>query len=890
MENSKEKKATYLKIIKTLALIGIILIPTIYTTIFLGSMWDPYGNISDLPVAIVNLDKEVNFNGKSMAVGNELVKNLKENNSLDFSFLNVEEAQEGLDDGSYYMVITIPEDFSSNATTLLEENPKKMELNYKTNPGKNYIASKMSESAIKQIASSIENSVTETYAKSVFDEFESIGVSLETAADGASQINEGLISLKDGTGKVSSNLKLLYDSSLTFTDGITTYENGIKKYIAGVEKVTGGAETLNNGMNTLNSKVSSLADGASALNNGSQSLYSGLQSYSNGVTSIENGAKLINSNSNKLVDGSKSLESNLGNLETGSKQMLSGLNTMSDTIGNSVNEDNSKNINTLTTSLNSVNKGINDLNTAMQNGSSNNLTTSFTSLGGNLKNIGGSVQASYTAVGQINSKIEEIKTASWFTALDSATQASIISDLSTPIQTLSTELGKVSTEVGSASSNLSSAITDATNISNQVELVKNSVSTLATNSNILLPKSSATITSLYSGLENVKTNLDNKLIPGLEASTSGVTALKTGSESLASGIKDYTDGVKTISDGASELNSNSPIILNGAKDLSDGIGTLSSSVPTLTSGVSALASGSQTLSDGLNELSSNNSTLTSGISTINSASASISDGVSKLYDGSLQISEGANKLEDGSMTLADKLKDGAESAQSTKLSDASKEMFASPVESIESFNSTIENNGSAMSAYMMCVGLWVGCLALCILFSTDKDLENGKENLKAFWPKKVLKLAAIATVQAIVMLTAIIKINGLNPAYIGKTYLFAVVTALSFMAIVYFMNLLLGKVGSFILLIFMMLQLSGSAGTYPIELSGKFFNVIHKYVPFTYAVDGFRNGLSTGESIVPQITVLAIIGIVCALISVFVVIKKSKSTRTSLSELIEQAM
>ena len=835
MENSNEKKSLYLKIIKIVAMIGIILIPTIYTTVFLGSMWDPYGKLDKLPVAVVNLDKEVSYNNKSLAVGNELVNNLKENKSLNFNFVDEEEAQEGLDKGSYYMVITIPENFSSNATTLLEENPKKMELNYKTNPGKNYIASKMSESAIKQIASAIENSVTETYAKSVFDQFSSIGESLNTASDGASQIRDGLTSLEEGSNKISSNLNLLYNSSLTFTDGITTYENGISKYIAGVEKITSGANTLNNGMNTLNSKVSSLSNGATALNSGSQSLYNGLQSYTDGVNSLKGG----------------------------SKDLLNGLNSMSSALSASINEENSKNIKTLTGSLTSLNKGISDFNTAMQSSETkSDLTNAFTNLGGNLQSIGGSLKNSSVAVSNLNTKIQEIKSSSWFTALDAQTQNSILSDLGSVAQSLNTELTNINTQVSSASGNLGTAVNEATNISNQVNLTKNTLNTIAGNSNILLTKSSETINNLYSGLENVKTNLDEKIIPGFETLTNGVDT----------------------------LNSKSSLILGGAKELSNGITTLSSSVPALTSGISELNSGTNSLSQGLNELSANNSTLVSGISTINNASKSISDGVSKLYDGSLQLSDGTTKLVDGSGTLADKLKDGSKSASSTKLSDSSREMFASPVNTSGEYNSNIENNGSAMSAYMMSVGLWVGSLALCILFSTDKDIARGRGNLKSYWTKKALKLAGLATAQAVIMLTAIIKLNGLNPAYVGKTYLVAIVTGLSFMAIVYFMNLLLGKVGSFILLVFMMLQLSGSAGTYPIELSGKFFNSIHKYVPFTYSVDGFRNGLSTGQSVTKELMVLGIIGLVCAIISIFVVIKKSASTRVSLTELIEEAM
>ena len=820
MDDLKQDKSQLLKIIKFIAVIAVILIPTIYTTVFLGSMWDPYGNVDRLPVAVVNLDKACDYNGEELAVGDELVNNLKEDASLDFSFVDEKTAQEGLDNGSYYMVITIPESFSYNATTLLEDNPQKMELQYKINPGKNYIASKMSESAIQKITTSIENSVTEVYAKSVFDEISSTGTQLSDAADGASQINEGLTSLKEGSDTISSNLKFLYNSSLTFTDGINTYEAGINSYLSAVEEIQSGSKTLNTGINTLNDKTSTLAEGVTALNNGANTLNSG------------------------VLD-----------LQKGSENLLGGLNTLSSSIGNSVNDENSKNIETLTTSLDSLNSGINTINNTIQSSSSDNLTPAFTGLGTNLANVGASVQNSSNYINEIKTKITEIKESDWFKALDSTTQADIINDLSEPLNNLGKELNNIATETSSASNNLNSAVTGVSNISSQVEKAKTALGTLASNSNILVDKTKSTINSLYSGLETVKITLDNQIIPGVKTINSGITSLKNGSESLANGTT-----------------------------------ALNSSVPTLTEGIGQIAEGSSTLAQGLDTLSQNNDSLKSGIKTINSASTSISDGVSKLYDGSLELSDGANELKDGSATLKEALEEGAEVASSTKLSDESKEMFASPVECVESLNSYIANNGSAMSAYMMCVGLWVGCLALCILFSTEKDLKKGKENPKAFWPKKALKLCCIAIIQAVVMLSALMLFNGLDPAYLGRTYLVAISASLSFMAIVYLMNLLLGKVGSFILLVFMVLQLSGSAGTYPIELSDNFFKAIHNYMPFTYAVDGFRNGISTGLSIAPQIAVLLGIGIVCSVISIFVVIKKNKNTKTSLPELLDAAI
>ncbi|MDU4890327.1 MAG: YhgE/Pip domain-containing protein [Clostridium sp.] len=890
MDDLKQNKSQVLKIIKFIALVGIILIPTIYTTIFLGSMWDPYGKLDNLPVAVVNLDKSCDYNGEELAVGDELVKNLKKDASLNFSFVDKETAQEGLDDGSYYMLITIPENFSYNATTLLNDNPEKMELQYKINPGKNYIASKMSESAIQKITSSIENSVTEVYAKAVFDEISSIGGQLSDAADGATLISEGLTSLKEGSDSISSNLKLLYDSSLTFTDGINTYEAGISQYLSAVAEIQKGSNSLNTGISTLNNKTSTLSEGVDALSTGANSLYTGLQSYTLGVTSLEEGVSKLNLNSNSLVTGANTLDTGILDLQKGSKNLLDGLNALSSSIGNSVNEDNSQNIETLTTSLDGLNKGINTINTTIQGSSSDNLTSAFRDLGTNLSNVGISAQTSSTYINELKTKVDEIKEATWFKALDSTTQAEIIDSLSSPLSSLDNEINNMAAETSSASNNLTSAVNEVTATSNQISAVKTALETLSSNADILLKKAKTTITSSYSGLETVKTTLDDRIIPGVQTINSGVTTLKNGSEKLTSGINTYTSVVNTLSDGASMLNSNSGTLINGSKSLSNGITSLNASVPLLTEGVGQVYEGSNALSQGLNTLSQNNSSLSLGINTINSASTAMSEGVSKLYDGSIELGNGAYKLEEGSESLKDGLEDGSKAIASTKLSDQAKEMFASPVKSVEFFNSYIANNGSAMSAYMMCVGLWVGCLALCILFPTEKDLKNGKISPKEFWSKKVLKLAAIAIVQAIVMVSLIILFNGLDPAYLGRTYLVAISAALSFMTIVYFMNLLLGKVGSFILLVFMVLQLSGSAGTYPIELSSSFFNAIHNYMPFTYAVDGFRNGIATGLSIIPQITILLGIGIICSILSIIIVIKKNKSTKTSLAELIEEAI
>lgn len=110
---SNLKKPTFI-----IVMIGISLIPALYNIIFLSSMWEPYGQLSDLPVAVVNNDKEASYNGNTMAIGKDMVSNLKENKTLDFHFVDEEEGKKGLEDGDYYMVVTLPSDLSEKTTTL----------------------------------------------------------------------------------------------------------------------------------------------------------------------------------------------------------------------------------------------------------------------------------------------------------------------------------------------------------------------------------------------------------------------------------------------------------------------------------------------------------------------------------------------------------------------------------------------------------------------------------------------------------------------------------------------------------------------------------------------------------------------------------------------------
>lgn len=327
-----------------------------------------------------------------------------------------------------------------------------------------------------------------------------------------------------------------------------------------------------------------------------------------------------------------------------------------------------------------------------------------------------------------------------------------------------------------------------------------------------------------------------------------------------------------------------------------GVQTLAGSVPTLTGGVSQLADGSSQLKDGTaslvqgtDQLTANNSTLLSGSSQLGDGAKQISDGANLLYEGSQTLGNGMKQIEEGSQTLEESLADGAETVKDTKMGEDTVDMFAAPVDIHETQITTVENNGHAMAPYMMSVALWVGCIAFSLMYPLTKysgKLTSGT----AWWASKASVLYLIAILQAIVMVFMLHVCDGFEPVEMGKTLAVACVASLAFMSVMYFFTNTFGKVGSFLMLVFMVIQLAGSVGTYPLELSGSFVPYLHDWVPFTYTVEAFRSTISGGESIQGAIVFLAVIFVVFTALTILefqIRTKKIRAKKHTLGEWLE---
>lgn len=979
----QEWKKLFQNKILLIVTLAVIIIPTIYTTLFLGSMWDPYGNTDHLPVAVVNKDQPVSYQGKTLNIGKELTEQLAEDESLDFHFVDSAAARRGLKDGTYYMVITIPENFSANAATLTDAKPEQMELLYDTNPGTNYIASKMSETAVNKIQSSVREEVTRTYAQAVFDQILEVGDGMSQAADGSGKLQDGAAQLENGNNTISENLKVLADSSLTFRSGSTVLTEGLQQYTEGVAAIRDGslalddgAAQLENGMEQLADRAPALTEGVQQLSDGADALKAGIGSAESGIDSLSAGAASVDASMEELNQGLSQLNASAADLpsyasalddaavqlkqgadtlNTGSSRLLAGAETLqqsTDQLNNglqSIVGENYAQSEALASGAQQLSDAVASLADALTqmsgNGGSSDPSvivsdTALADLQARLQSLSdcssAAVQAAQNAQSaadslisdsaaadpsEISARIQEAIQQGDTEALASAAQEALslaetnyqtATSLQNRLTTASDALSSAGTSLQNAGNTLASAEelsetvaqlqaelshagqpsgSGSAAVTSQLPALKEQAAALSQN----IRSYTAAVNSAADGSARIAAGIPQlssgllSLQNGAGQLSSGLAQLETGTSSLAAQAPALSEGIARAAGGSSQLKEQGTSALlsgtsalqngfgqlvSGSFALSDGVHQLEGNLPALSDGISRLKEGADTLrngtgtlKDGASLLVSKNTDLLNGARQLTDGSARISDGARQLYDGSLALGNGIEQIRNGSQTLKESLSDGASTIKNTNASENNTEMFAAPVVTKEAQITDVPNNGHAMAPYMMSVGLWVGCIAFSLMYPLTGYSGRLRSGF-SWWAGKASVLYLTAVLQAIVMIGALHLFDGFTPVQMGRTLLVACTASLAFMAVMYFFTNTLGKVGSFLMLVFMVIQLAGSVGTYPLELSGSFVPYLHDWVPFTYTVTAFRSTISGGESIAGCLSFLLILFIIFSLLTI----------------------
>lgn len=861
----KEWKAIFKKPTFIIVMIGISLIPALYNIIFLSSMWDPYGQVSELPVAVVNKDKEAFYNGQTMRIGEDMVSNLKENKALDFHFVNEEEGEKGLEDGDYYMVVTLPSDLSEKAASILSDHPEQMTINYQTSSGHSFIASKMSDSAMTQLKQNVSANVTESYTKALFQKMGDLKSGLTKVADGSEQLANGASQLAVGSQTLSSNLATLASSSLTFSDGTDQFTKGLTTYVTGVKQLNSGLGTFNDGLqnytsavsqvdtglNQLSSKTPELVAGVNQLNTGMKSYAGGVSQLNSGLSQFSVGVNAYTSGVDKLSVGTNQLSSQSDTLRDGITQLNKGIKEISTQLNTSSQQ--KEDITQLASSLDELNKSLQSVtvsdNTDLKNTISNDLTN-ITTLA---QTIVTNSQAEQEKI------LTNLQATATYQSLTETQKKELTEAVSNNSNSTIESAKAILTTAGDLKENLGSINQPVSNLS-----------TLQTKANQLLPIASSSLTSMSSGFTQLQNAVDNQLVPGSQSIENGVNAYTKGLDTISLGVNQLSEKNTTLTTSLDQLVSASTKLTENSSKLTTGLDTLAGKTPELVTGIEKLSSGSAQLNNkspeliagltklqfGSDQLTDKSTQLLSAASQLGSGAMKIADGAGKLAEGGATLTAGIESLQVGTTNLGQGLRSASNQLKSASTESKNAETLSEPLVLSKTDNDQVPVNGIAMAPYMISVALFVAALSTNMIFA---KLPSGRHpETRWAWFKSRFEINGVIAVLAAVLVYGGVHLIGLTANHEMRTLFLIIIASLTFMSMVTALTTWNSRIGAFFSLILLLLQLASSAGTYPLALTNDFFKGISPWLPMSYSVSGLRQTISMTGNIHHQVIFLII--------------------------------
>ncbi|WP_441775883.1 YhgE/Pip family protein [Limosilactobacillus fermentum] len=820
-----------------LSFIVICFIPFLYSIFFLKSVWDPYGSTQNLPVAVVNEDRAVKYQGQTLKVGAQLVQELRKNKQLKWEIVSKQTAKEGLAHRKYYTVVTIPKDFSKNAATVLDQSPKKMELKYETNGSLNYIGQVISEMAMTKLNQKIRAQVTHAYATTMIKLVKQMGTGFNQAASGAKQISTGMVTLNSGTNQFVAGVS-------TVNNGVQTLQAAVTPLASGASQLASGSTTLASGVNQYTSGVGLLAAGltklsanSAALNAGTATLASGVNQYTSGVDQLGSGLTTLKNNSASLRSGAASLNQGASQLSNGASQLNATVNSSLGSLDFTGIISAMNQASQMKSSLASLQSGLTQAQSALSAVSTeaNQLKTASSALSGV-----SSAASSLSGVAQNDNEIALLAGALAQSTTDATTKDKLLTIAQKAQSNVTTiqGLGTALSQVNSLSTSLSGLQSQLNNLS--------SLQTTLSGAQTTLNQANQLLTTLqgYQGALSAMPSQLAALKQATNSLASGAASLQSGMSTAQAGINQYTAGVDTAASGASQLSANSASLTSGANQLQSGVSQYTAGVNQANAGTGQLTANSAALVSGANQLATALIQLNAKVPSLVSGVSALASGTQKLVDNSPALVAGTAKLNAGAGELADKLISGAEKVNAVQPSKKAAKMFAAPTTVKHTNYSYVPNYGHALAPYVLSVALYVGSLIFNFVYPIRRVALRGRK-ASAWWASKLAVGMTSITVMALAE-GGLMMLLGLQVLHVPSFFWTLILFGWASMAVVMFLSMTFDNPGRFVAMVLLMLQLGGSGGTFPMQVTMKFYNVIHWYLPMTYSILGLRNGISGG--------------------------------------------
>ncbi|MEU6228597.1 YhgE/Pip domain-containing protein [Streptomyces sp. NPDC047042] len=287
------------------ALASLLLLPLLYGALYLWSFWDPYGRLDRIPVALVNDDRGVSVSGKKLTAGADIVKGLRDSDTFEWHEVSAAEARKGVEDGTYYLSLTMPADFSARIASSSGDSPETGALQVRTNDANNYIVGQISRTVFGEVRTAASTKASRSFLDRIFVSFSDIHGQTVKAAEGAD----------------------------TLTGGIGKAERGSKDLADGLKDAEAGSGKLVRGLKKLDTGAGDLADGSRQVAAGTQTLADRVHGVSDRLGPfLEDNEKTIGDAAQLVADSAGTVRRNLGTLVKAAPVAAKGAHTASTTL------------------------------------------------------------------------------------------------------------------------------------------------------------------------------------------------------------------------------------------------------------------------------------------------------------------------------------------------------------------------------------------------------------------------------------------------------------------------------------------------------------------------------------------------------------------------------
>ncbi|WP_432002371.1 YhgE/Pip family protein [Streptomyces sioyaensis] len=242
-----------------LGLVALTLIPLLYGALYLCSFWDPYSRLDKIPVALVNDDRGATADGKKITAGDDLADKVKDSKTFHWEEVSAADAAKGVENGTYYLSLTVPQDFSKRIASSSGDDPQTGALKVRTNDANNYVVGSISKSVFSEIRAKTSASSSRAMLDKIFISFSDLHDQTAKAADGAGKVDKGVGSAKKGSGDLADGLGKLNEGAGKVSQGAGDLSRGASSAVAKAHELSAGAGKVADGTQQLADKVDGIA-------------------------------------------------------------------------------------------------------------------------------------------------------------------------------------------------------------------------------------------------------------------------------------------------------------------------------------------------------------------------------------------------------------------------------------------------------------------------------------------------------------------------------------------------------------------------------------------------------------------------------------------------------